>query len=49
VVHDAVAAQKRVWGACYRLLAAVGQEDPRVAQLLAEAVRRRGARKAQGK
>ncbi len=40
-MHDAVAAQKQVWGACYRLLAAVGGEDARVAQLLTEAARKR--------
>jgi hypothetical protein len=40
-VHDAVDAQKEVWAACYRLLAAVGSEDARVAQLLVEAVRKR--------
>jgi len=40
-VHDAVSAQKQIWGACYRLLAAVGNEDARVAQLLAETVRKR--------
>lgn len=44
-MHDAVAAQKRVWGACYRLLAAVGGEDARVDQLLAEAARKRGKTK----
>lgn len=38
-MHDAVAEQKAAWGACYRLLAALGREDPRVAALLAEAVR----------
>lgn len=40
-MHDAVAAQKQVWGACYRLLAAVGEEDARVAQLLTEGARKR--------
>ncbi|MFT3764516.1 MAG: hypothetical protein QM820_03210 [Minicystis sp.] len=41
VVHDAVSAQKTVWAACYRLLAALGREDPRVAQLLTEAAPKR--------
>lgn len=36
-VHDAVSAQKKVWAACYRLLAALGRENPGVAQLLSEA------------
>jgi hypothetical protein len=36
-MHDAVSDQKLVWSACYRLLAAVGNEDARVAQLLNEA------------
>lgn len=40
-VRDAVSAQKRAWGACYRILAAVGQADERVQQLLAEAARSR--------
>ena len=40
-MHDAVAEQKQVWGACYRLLAAVGGEDARVGQLLKEAARKR--------
>jgi len=44
-LHDAVAAQKQVWGACYRLLAAVGHEDPRIAELLGEAARKRTAKK----
>lgn len=43
-LHDAVSAQKHVWGACYRLLAAVGQEDARVAQLLTDAARKRAPR-----
>lgn len=45
-VREAVSAQKQVWGACYRLLAAVGQEDPRIGQLLAEGARKRSPRKA---
>jgi hypothetical protein len=44
-LRDAVSAQKQVWGACYRLLAAVGQDDTRVAQLLADAARKRQVRK----
>ena len=44
-MHDAVAAQKQLWGACYRLLAAVGEEDARVAQLLTEAARKRAKTK----
>jgi hypothetical protein len=44
-MHDAVSAQKQAWGACYRLLAAVGSEDMRVAQLLTEAARKRAKTK----
>ena len=44
-MHDAVSEQKQVWGACYRLLAALGNEDSRVAQLLAEAARKRSKTK----
>ena len=44
-MHDAVSEQKQVWGACYRLLAAVGSEDARVAQLLTEAARKRSKKK----
>jgi hypothetical protein len=44
-MHDAVSEQKQVWSACYRLLAAVGSEDARVAQLLTEAARKRSAPK----
>jgi hypothetical protein len=44
-MHDAVAEQKQVWSACYRLLAAVGGEDARVAQLLTEAARKGGKTK----
>jgi hypothetical protein len=44
-LRDAVSEQKKVWGACYRLLASVGQEDPRVAQLLGESARKRAKRK----
>jgi hypothetical protein len=40
-VHDAVSAQKKVWAACYRLLAALGRENSSVAQLLAEAAPKR--------
>lgn len=43
--RDAVSEQKQVWGACYRLLTAVGSEDARVAQLLTEAARKRSAPK----
>ncbi len=46
-MHDAVSEQKLVWGACYRLLAALGNEDARVAQLLAEAARKRAKTKTQ--
>src|SRR5262249_2341924 len=35
--HDAVTAQKKAWGACYRLLAALGRQDAQVAQLLTDA------------
>lgn len=48
-MHDAVSEQKQVWGACYRLLAALGNEDARVAQLLAEAARKRATAKAKSK
>ena len=44
-VHDAVSEQKQVWSACYRLLSSVGRDDARVAQLLSEAVRKRGKTK----
>ena len=44
-MHDAVGEQKQVWGACYRLLAAVGSEDARVAQLLTDAARKRSPTK----
>ena len=44
-MHGAVSEQKQVWGACYRLLAALGNEDARVAQLLAEAARKRSRTK----
>jgi len=47
-VHDAVAAQKQVWSACYRLLAAVGSEDARVAQLLSEAAYKRSKKTKKG-
>ncbi|MEO5726970.1 MAG: hypothetical protein ABI134_14055, partial [Byssovorax sp.] len=40
-LHDAVSAQKQVWSACYRMLASVGHEDARVAQLLSEAAYKR--------
>lgn len=40
-LHDAVRAQKQVWSACYRMLASVGQEDARIAQLLSEAAYKR--------
>ena len=36
-VRDAVASQRLVWGACYRLLAAVGRNDERIRRLLKEA------------
>jgi Arc/MetJ family transcription regulator len=45
-LHDAVSEQKQVWSACYRLLAAVGNDDARVAQLLSEAAARRSPKKA---
>lgn len=48
-LHDAVDEQKQVWSACYRLLAAVGHDDARVAQLLSEATPRRSAKKAKPK
>jgi len=38
-IHEAVKAQKDAWGACYRLLAQVGQEDPGVEDLLKAAAR----------
>jgi hypothetical protein len=44
-LHDAVDEQKQVWTACYRLLAAVGRDDARVAQLLSEAAPRRSSKK----
>ncbi|APR86507.1 Hypothetical protein A7982_11856 [Minicystis rosea] len=40
-MHEAVTAQKKKWAACYRLLAALGREDARVAQLLGDAVPKR--------
>lgn len=40
-MHDAVDTQKKLWTACYRLLAALGRDDARVAQLLGEATPRR--------
>lgn len=36
--REAVKAQKAHWGSCYRILAAAGRRDPRVAALLADAV-----------
>ncbi|APR82039.1 Hypothetical protein A7982_07388 [Minicystis rosea] len=48
-MHDAVSAQKKLWGACYRILAAVGQEDTGVAQLLADAARKRSEPKPKNK
>ena len=47
-MHEAVSEQKQVWRACYRLLAATGSEDTRVAQLLKEAAHKKvsSARKA---
>jgi hypothetical protein len=36
-VHEAVSQQKQVWAACYRILAALGRADSRVAVLLDEA------------
>jgi len=39
VLHEAVAAQRKVWGATYRILAGVGRADQRVASLLKEAAR----------
>ncbi len=45
-MHDAVSDQKRVWSACYRLLAAVGNEDARVAQLLTAAAHKGAKKKA---
>ena len=44
-MHDAVSEQKQAWSACYRLLAAVGSQDARVAQLLTEAARKRSSPK----
>lgn len=44
-LHDAVSAQKQAWSTSYRLLALVAQEDTRVAQLLAEAARKRSSGK----
>lgn len=41
VEREAVKAQKQAWQACYRLLAIVGAQDPRLAQLLSEAARKR--------
>lgn len=40
-VRDAVREQKQAWGACYRILARVAQQDERVRQLLSEAARKR--------
>ena len=44
-LHAAVSEQKQVWSACYRLLASVGHEDPRVAHLLREAAQKRSSKK----
>jgi len=44
-MHDAVDAQKKKWASCYRMLAAVAQDDHRVAQLLAEAAPKRPEKK----
>jgi vacuolar-type H+-ATPase subunit I/STV1 len=44
-LHDAVSEQKQVWSACYRLLAAVGHDDARVAHLLSEAAAPRSSKK----
>jgi len=44
-LHDAVEAQKQSWGACYRILASLGREDPRVDALLAETARKRPDKK----
>lgn len=44
--HEAAFRQAERWGACYRLLALVGRKDPRVAALLAEAVRSKSEKKA---
>ncbi len=44
-LREAVSEQKQVWSACYRLLAAVGHEDARVAQLLSEAAVKRTPKK----
>ncbi|MDD5308459.1 MAG: hypothetical protein PHU25_14145 [Deltaproteobacteria bacterium] len=35
--YDAVTCQRDAWGACYRLLAAMGHKDERVRSLLAQA------------
>lgn len=40
-VHEAVIEQKQLWGACYRILRAVGRQDARVAALLHAAARPR--------
>ena len=45
-MRDAVAAQKKVWGGCYRLLAALARTSPQVAQLLSEAARPRPPKQA---
>ena len=45
-MHTAVSEQKVVWGACYRLLAALGSENAGVAQLLTEASRMRAKARA---
>lgn len=36
-MREAVQQQSRAWTACYRILALVAQEDPRVKSLLVEA------------
>ncbi len=38
-IADAVREQRQIWGACYRILALVGEADPRVRSLLSEAKR----------
>lgn len=44
-LHDAVTEQKQLWGACYRILAALGRADTRAAALLTEAASERPAKK----
>lgn len=44
-LRDAVSRQRDAWSACYRLLAMAGRRDARVQVLLAEAARRRPAKK----